>query len=55
MDIWQSVQVTNEDHPRFNTAGTVQQRNPAAPDEVGVRFDADSVLEVVQVADLKSL
>lgn len=64
--IWQSVQVTNPNHPRgnksgdpaqaaFGQAGTVQGINPADPAHVGVKFDTDGVTELVAVADLRAL
>lgn len=62
MNIWQSVQVkaqksngSDSDHPRAGQAGVVFAINPEKPDEVGVRFDIDSVVELVQVADLVRL
>jgi hypothetical protein len=54
-DIWTNVKVTNPDHPRFGTAGNVQAINKEKPDSVGVKFDADGVLEVVAKADLQAL
>ncbi|WP_312129361.1 hypothetical protein [Diaphorobacter nitroreducens] len=53
--VWSPVQVTNEDHPRFGQAGIVHAVNPAVPDEVAVRFDVDSQVVAVAVADLKGL
>ena len=53
--VWASVKVTNPDHPRVDTAGTVVGVNPEKPEEVSVRFDTDLVTEVVAVADLKQL
>lgn len=53
--IWQSVQVSNPEHPRFGQAGTVQGTNPATPDEVAVKFDLDNIMVVIAVADLKAL
>lgn len=55
LDIWTAVKVTNPDHPRTGTAGTVQAVNKKHPDEVGVKFDVDGVVEVVAVADLQAL
>ncbi|WP_422849585.1 hypothetical protein ACOYR4_11315 [Acidovorax sp. M14] len=53
--IWQSVQVSNPEHPRFGQAGSVQGINPETPNEVAVKFDLDSIMVVVPVADLKAL
>lgn len=53
--ILQSVAVTNPDHPRFKEAGCVWVLNPAVADAVAVRFDTDSAVEAVEVADLKAL
>lgn len=53
--ILQSVAVTNPEHPRFKQAGAVWVLNPAMPDAVAVRFDTDSAVEAVEVADLRSL
>lgn len=64
--IWQSVQVKNPAHPRGNKsgdpqleangdAGVVFSTDPANPNEVAVRFDLDQRVELVQVADLRTL
>lgn len=53
--VWQSVQVSNPEHPRFGQAGSVQATTPNNVEEVAVRFDLDSVLVVLNVADLKAL
>ena len=52
MQVWTSVKVKNEGHPRFGQAGTVFATNPAHPDEVTVKFDVDGQTEAVQTADL---
>lgn len=53
--VWQSVQVINENHPRKGQAGTVFAVNKDKPDEVVVKFDLDGEQQAVQVADLKGL
>lgn len=53
--ILQSVQVTNPDHERHQQAGAVWMIDQAAPDSVNVRFDVDSEVVAVDVADLKAL
>lgn len=53
--VWQSVKVNNEQHPRVNQAGTVVATNPKHTDEVVVKFDADGQQEAVAVADLVGL
>ena len=53
--VWNAVQVSNEEHPRAGQAGVVFATNPATPDEVAVKFDVDSIVVVVPVADLKAL
>lgn len=53
--IWQSVKVTNDQHPRVGQAGTVHATNPHHPDEVVVKFDVDEQQEAVAVADLVGL
>lgn len=53
--VWQSVKVSNQDHPRDGQAGTVHTVNPAHPDEVVVKFDADGSTEAVSVNDLQAL
>lgn len=53
--VWTPVIVNNPDHPRHGQAGTVYATNPATPQEVAVRFDVDSIVVVVPVADLKAL
>lgn len=53
--VWQSVKVKTESHARFNTAGVVFSVDPSKPDEVGVRFDLDSQVQLVAVADLQAL
>lgn len=55
-EVWTSVKVITEGHPRFNTAGTVQQVNKTAhPDAVVVKFDLDGTEEAVALVDLKAL
>lgn len=55
-NVWQSVKVTNEEHPRAGTAGTVFATNPTThPNEVVVKFDVDGTEEAVAIADLKTL
>ena len=42
LPVWTPVIVTNPDHPRVNTAGTVHRINPTThPDSVIVKFDTD--------------
>lgn len=53
--VWQSVQVTNQNHARANEAGTVFAVHPDKPGEVAVKFDSDGVVAAVSVADLKAL
>lgn len=53
--VWDQVQVSNNKHPRKGQAGVIHATNPATPDEVAVKFDADGVVAVVSVADLKRL
>jgi hypothetical protein len=53
--IWQSVKVQNDQHPRAGQAGVVHATNPKHPDEVVVKFDLDASQEAVAVADLVSL
>ena len=55
MYVWQSVKVKTADHPREGQAGIVFSINPEDPDQVGVRFDADRIVELVAVADLVAL
>lgn len=54
-NIWTPVKVKTEGHPRFGQAGTVQAIDPKQSDSVGVKFDQDGVIEVVQLADLQSI
>jgi hypothetical protein len=54
-EVWNSVQVTNAEHPRHNEAGTVFAVDRAHPEEVAVRFDTDSQVQLVPSADLKLL
>jgi len=54
-DVWQSVKVTKEDHPRTGQAGTVHATSPAHPDEVQVKWDSDGTIESVSVDDLTVL
>lgn len=51
MDVWQSVEVSNPDHPRFNQAGVVFGFDQD-PDQVQVRFDLDLAVELLPRADL---
>lgn len=53
--VWTAVIVSGEEHPRKGQAGVVHAINPSVLDEVAVKFDADSVVLVVNVADLKAL
>lgn len=56
MRVWQPIVITNEDHPRFDTAGYVFAVNAEAfPDRVQVKFDLDNTIEDVLIADLKAL
>lgn len=53
--VWTAVQVSNPEHPRAGQAGVVYATNPATPDEVAVRFDADSIVVLMAVTDLRAL
>lgn len=53
--VWNAVIVSGEEHPRAGQAGVVHATNPAKPDEVAVKFDADSIVVVMPNADLKAL
>lgn len=53
--VWNAVIVSNPADPRTGQAGVVYAVNPATPDQVAVKFDADSVVAVVNVADLRAL
>lgn len=54
--VWNAVVVKTEGHAREGQAGVVVAVNHAKhPDEVVVRFDADSQEEAVAIADLKAL
>lgn len=53
--VWTAVIVTGEEHPRKGQAGVVHAVNPNTNDEVAVKFDADSIVVVMAVADLKAL
>ncbi len=56
MRVWQPVKVTNQDHPRFGTAGYVFATNAEAfPDRVQVKFDLDNTVEDVLIADIQAL
>lgn len=54
-NVWQSVKVKTEDHPRAGQAGTVQETNPNNKDEVIVKFDSDGHLVSISVNDLQAL
>lgn len=54
-EVWNSVQVTNPDHPRHGEAGIVHAVDSGHPEEVAVRFDTDLQVQLVAVADLKGL
>lgn len=54
-DVWTSVKVKNEEHPRAGQAGTVYATSPDNPEETAVRFDVDSAVVVVASADLQVL
>lgn len=53
--VWTPVMVIGEEHPRKGQAGVVHALNPAVTDEVAVKFDSDSVVVVMNIADLKAL
>lgn len=55
MEVWMSVQVKNTDHPRAGQAGIVHTVDKTKPDQVGVKFDSDGQIQLVDVADLKQL
>lgn len=54
-EVWNSVQVTNAEHPRHGEAGIIFAVDRAHPDEVAVRFDQHSQVQLVPAADLKLL
>ncbi len=54
LSVWQSVKVSNPEHPRVGQAGTVQTVSPAHPDEVVVEFDNGDI-ESTLVKDLEVL
>ena len=54
-NVWQSVKVKTEGHPREGQAGVVHTVSPEHKDEVVVKFDTDSSLEAVNVNDLQAL
>ena len=54
-NIWQAVKVINEQHGRFGQAGTVYGTNPETPDQTAVKFDSDSIVAVIDNADLQAL
>lgn len=53
--VWNAVIVIGEEHPRKGQAGVVFATNPQTPEEVAVKFDADGIVVIVPVADLKAL
>jgi hypothetical protein len=53
--VFVSVQVITEGHPRKGQAGHVIIVDPKKPDEVGVKFDVDGVIEAVAMSDLRQL
>lgn len=56
LQVFTSVQVKTENHPRFMQAGHIQvSDSPEHPTEVGVKFDVDGAVEVVDLADIKVL
>ena len=55
LGIWTQVKVINPDHPRFGTAGSVQANDADKPDQAGVKFDTDNVIEFVPIKDLQVL
>ena len=55
MEVWQSVKVKNDTHPRAGEAGVVHAVDKAHPNEVAVRFDLDQQVQLVDVADLQGL
>lgn len=55
LGIWTQVKVINHDHPRFGTAGSVQAKDNDKPDQAGVKFDTDNVIEFVPIKDLQVL
>lgn len=52
---YQSVKVSNKEHPRADQVGVVIGFSPKQPDTVVVRFDPDHDVEVVDKADLQAL
>ncbi|WP_183026957.1 hypothetical protein [Variovorax sp. UMC13] len=53
--VWDAVKVTAQDHARAGQAGVVFATKADHPDEVAVRFDADSAVVLVSVTDLQRL
>lgn len=53
--VWTSVKLKREGDARDGTAGVVQATNPADPEQVAVRWDADLLVELVPVAELVQL
>jgi kynureninase len=55
-NVWTSVKVSSETHPRTGQAGTVHAINQTEhPDEAVIRFDLDGTLEAVAISDLVAL
>lgn len=55
LGVWTQVKVINPDHPRFGTAGSVQANDKDKPDQAGVKFDTDNVIEFVPIDQLQVL
>ncbi len=53
--MWQSVKVIDENHPRFNKAGTVQENVSTEASTALVKFDEDGETEAVKVGSLEVL
>ncbi len=53
--VWQSVTVTDQDHPRAGQAGTVQENAREGASTVKVKFDVDGSIEAVKVEALQVL
>lgn len=53
-EVWTSIKVTNPDHPRFQTAGTVNAQAKAG-EQVQVKFDLDGEVIDMDATDLQAL
>lgn len=53
--VWQSVKVTDQEHPRFDHAGVVFKDAMQGDETVRVKFDADGAVVDVPVAAIRVL